>query len=166
MNRELIDFIKNHSRDIDNGDFATIYALIDTDYYGQWIYRNCGKFTEALLNAGIDPLENSKLLFNNYLARASLDNFNIPDHIEKLGNACFFSATIPSIIIPPTIIELPSECFADGEFESIELPKTITYIAYDAFADTTVNEVRIYKNSYADRWLQEYEELHLVYFEE
>ena len=155
LHSKIVTFINEHEDLINAGNFEAIYELIGDKYYDTFIFYNCGKFTKALYDAGIDPLQNSEYLFDNFLVNVEFPEFKLPQHIKDLGVSCFYNAAVDHIEIPEGVTHIRTETFMDGNFKSIKLPKSIELISQNAFDDCMCGTIYVYENSYAAKFVEE-----------
>lgn len=75
--------------------------------------ESTGKFTEAMLKLGIDPLSEQGLdwIPDYYLSDSSIIDFKIPKIVHSLGEGCFSYSSLQRIIIPKSVETLRDYVF-------------------------------------------------------
>lgn len=98
-------FIKENIKNINNNDWVKVYNNILTDcIYSDSNLTNIGKFTEIILECGINPL-----LYMDYIPQFFLNgstkiyDFEIPDNIVEIRQNAFSHSNITCINIPSSI---------------------------------------------------------------
>ena len=132
---ELQKFIEENIDLIEAGDFDQLYKM-DVDY---------PKFTQVLLEAGINPLKNLTYVPNNYICETDIKEFVVPSHITRIGPSAFWSCEILNkVVLPEGLIFIDDDAFAEcHNLWQINLPSTLEYIKDDAFAETNLHHVVI-----------------------
>lgn len=154
MNSKIKEYIEQHINLIEDGYFARLYDKPWSDALSNDIFDNLGQMTEALLLAGIDPLENIDYIPCSYLANSNIDTFRFPSNVKQLFYGSFFNTKLKNIILPEGITEIPEECFGYTYLDWIQIPKSVTKIHPHAFEDDNRFKVICYKNSFADMWAE------------
>ena len=132
---ELKKFIEENIDLIEAGDFDQLYKMnVDVP-----------KFTQVLLEAGIDPLKNLTYIPPNYLCETDIKEFTVPSHITRIGNSAFWSCEILNkVTLPEGLMFIDDDAFAEcHNLWQINLPSTLEYIKDDAFAETNLHHVVI-----------------------
>lgn len=102
-NSMVDEFIEQYIGWIDDGKFAEIYQELYLRYKDE--YQECiGKFTEKMLEAGIDPLEYINYVPNFYLVGSrNIKKFNIPTHITKTGDFLLLDSNVTEVCVPKNL---------------------------------------------------------------
>ena len=60
-----------------------------------------------------------------------MKEYEIPTHVTKLNDGCFFRSEYTKITIPTTIKELPEKCFRESfKLKEITIPTSVTKLGY------------------------------------
>lgn len=104
---EVKEFIENNIDLIEDRAWDQIYdnAKFTLDS------ESIGKFTEAMLSIGEDPLETLDYIPDYYLSDAEIESFNIPNHILELREGCFAYSSLKEIIIPDSVTTIGMYAF-------------------------------------------------------
>ena len=123
---------------IENARFDELYNM-DVDV---------PKFTEALLQAGIDPLVNMSYIPATYLCGSNIKNFVVPSHIDRISTAAFWECQeLEKVTLPEGLMFIEDSAFSEcHKLAQINLPSTVEYIYEDAFAETALKHVVIPDN--------------------
>lgn len=126
LNKYLQDFIKQHAEAINAGEFLHVYGAFDTT--SSYDCYQTAKFTNAMYDAGIDPLQYTNgvipecFLFEDIFFPE--DFVRLPDNVrgiyEQAFSGCTFDENFP-IIIPATCLEIREFAFASSTIKKIEL---------------------------------------------
>ena len=133
MNESVKKFIEKHADLIKNEDFESLYSKSFKE-----LYSDTGKLTEALLNAGINPLDYLTEIPAYYLHQiSSVSKVVVPDYIASIGLSAFSACyNLTSIVIPNSVTSIKSYAFDDcSNLTSITIPNSITLIDYKTFSD-------------------------------
>lgn len=136
---KVLDLINEFSNYIDNNNFEQLYHYISEDryaYYGTRISSNIiGEITQLFYSAGIDPLTYMNHIPDCYLYGALYVSFNIPSHIESIGEFAFATCeNISEMFIPDKITKIKVGTFRACEnLAKISLPGGLTEIYNEAF---------------------------------
>ena len=118
MNKKVREFINEYSQAIDDNAWDEVYYKASTQ-----LDSFTGALTDALLEAGIDPL--------NYL-----------DYVPEAY--CFGSKTT-DIVLPEGIKTISIDAFADSKLEKIDFPSSLKTIDYDAFQSCNLTEIDLHR---------------------
>lgn len=135
---ELQKFIETNIELIEDARFDELYNMnVDVP-----------KFTEALLEAGINPLANMKYIPANYLCESDIKQFVVPSHIDRISSAAFWDCQeLEKVTLPEGLIYIEDSAFSEcHKLTQINLPSTLEYIYEDAFAETALKHVVIPDN--------------------
>ena len=135
---ELQKFIETNIELIENARFHELYNMnVDVP-----------KFTEALLQAGIDPLSNMNYIPANYLCESDIKQFVVPSHIERIDSAAFWECReLEKVTLPEGLISIEASAFSEcHKLTQINLPSTLKHIYEDAFSETALKHVVIPDN--------------------
>lgn len=112
MNSYAQKFIEKHIKLIDKDDFKTLYeeSLQWEDFYE-------GNFTpiltKTLLEANINPLEYLDYIPSYYMYEEDITEFEIPEHIERIGDSAFeYCDKLTKITIPYNVSEVGNFVFS------------------------------------------------------
>ena len=132
---ELQKFIEENIDLIEAREFEKLYAMnVDVP-----------KFTEVLLQAGIDPLKNLTYIPANYLCETDIKEFTVPSHVTKIRSAAFWNCeNLNKVTLPEGLVFIGADAFAEcHNLWQLNLPSTLEYIQEDAFAETNLHHVVI-----------------------
>ena len=123
-------FIEQYIGWIDDGKFAEIYQELYLRYKDE--YQECiGKFTEKMLEAGIDPLEHMNYVPNFYLVGSrSIKKLRIPTHINKTGDFLLLDSNVTEIFVPKTLVVNPQSWKGANWTLQIHSTETEEYLGY------------------------------------
>lgn len=151
ISQDVKQFIEENIDNIELNEFDLVYErALDVRYR----VRNIGELTDALLAAGINPLDYMDNIPILFLDESSITSFVVPEHIEvirnlglafsklenvllhnnvELSQGCLKQSSIKSVIIPSIMNEVPDECFSGcSELQDVDL-NAIEQIGSDAF---------------------------------
>ena len=157
-NMELSEFIKTYAVEINNNEFTDVYQ----DAYTLLLDFDIGKFTDILLDAGINPLMYMHNIPDCYMIRSKRTSVSIPDDVTNIGKRAFYNCTnFTSFTIPNSVTSIQASAFAycngltnmtipdsvttigEGAFQgctrltNVEIPKSITRIECETFSNCT-----------------------------
>lgn len=99
--------------------------------------ESTGKFTEAMLAIGEDPLETLDYIPDYYLSDAKIESFNIPNHIHELGEGCFSYSSLREIVIPDSVTTIGMYAFYEcPQLKRVTIPPTVKSIEGKVFQHT------------------------------
>ncbi|HKK63184.1 MAG TPA: leucine-rich repeat domain-containing protein, partial [Bacteroidales bacterium] len=76
---------------------------------------------------------------------------NIPNSVEKVGNAAFFDKSLTSVALPPLVKVIESSAFSSNKIQSVSFNADIEIIDAYAFADNEIQQVSFEDNSMLKR---------------
>lgn len=102
---------------IEKEDWRNLYKKLRETHAANTI----GRVSQVLLDAGVDPLENSNELFPYFLAGLPIELYQIPEGIEIIGKDAFvLCEDLREVIFPSTVKEIHSGAFLnDHHLEKI-----------------------------------------------
>ena len=106
VDKRLLEYLREPEvqKYLAKGDFLGVYVGL---MYTQFTYLG-SQLTELLYESGIDPLQSMKVIPLNFLDcsgyKASIEEVDIPIHIEKIDSRAFFYSKIKHITIPGDLI--------------------------------------------------------------
>ena len=113
MDTRVKEFIEKHIDLIDAGDFKTLYQKTTPGTY-------FGEITEELLSAGIDPLENSDIVYPRMFdASTRFGTFDVPEGIRILGERAFQDSLFSSVSLPESLVKIGVNCFRRSEIKKV-----------------------------------------------
>lgn len=128
---DMVDkFIEQNIAWIDDGKFAEIYQELYLRYKDE--YQECiGKFTEKMLEAGIDPLEYMNYVPNFYLVGSrNIKKLRIPTYINKTGDFLLLDSNVTEVCVPKTLIVNPQSWKGAKWTLQIYSTETAEYLGY------------------------------------
>lgn len=128
---DMVDkFIEQYIGWIDDGKFADIYQELYLRYKD--VYQECiGKFTEKMLEAGIDPLEYMNYVPNFYLVGSTnIKKLSIPTHINKTGDFLLLDSNVTEVSVPKTLVVNPQSWKGAKNTLQIYSTETDEYLGY------------------------------------
>ena len=157
-NMKLAEFIKAHVDEINENNFTKVYEDLVDDLDSEEEEREIGKFTDMLIDAGINPLMYMKTIPQYYMSGSSQTSIEIPEHIQSIdfdafdGCKGFKSVTIPdnvtsidncaflectgltSVIIGDGVKSIGSQAFEScTRLKSLTIGNSVTSIGLGAF---------------------------------
>lgn len=123
-------FIEQYIEWIDDGKFAEIYQELCLRYKDE--YLECiGKFTEKMLEAGIDPLEYMNYVPNFYLVGSrNIKKLSIPAHINKTGDFLLLDSNVIEVCVPKKLVVNPQSWKGARNTLQIYSAETDEYLGY------------------------------------
>lgn len=88
-NMKLAEFIKAHVDEINENNFTKVYEDLVDDLDSELEEREIGKFTDMLIDAGINPLMYMKTIPQYYMSGSSQTSIEIPEHIQSIDFDAF-----------------------------------------------------------------------------
>ncbi len=147
MELEVRKIIEEHADLIESNKWEEIYSKLKNSMF-------TGKFTKAILDANIDPLDYLDYIPKSYLSRVDIKEFTIPNHIIKIGRYSFAGSGIENITIPNSVIEIGPYAFnATYNLKNIIIPKSVKNIEYGAFENSGVENI-IFEESSELYWIE------------
>lgn len=113
MDTRVKEFIEKHIDLIDAGDFATLYK--------QSTPGTClGEITRELMSVGIDPLENSDIVYPKMFDGCTrFGSFTVPEGIKMLGEGAFKDSLFSSVSLPESLVRIGVNCFRRAEIKKV-----------------------------------------------
>lgn len=135
VDERLLEYLREPEvqKHLATGDFLGVYVGL---MYTRFAYLG-SQLTELLYAAGIDPLQSMKVIPLNFLDcsvyKASIEEVDIPIHIEKIGARAFFYSKIRHITIPGDLIgrQAFQGCYQLEFVDILEGMKTIESQAFN-----------------------------------
>ena len=126
---DMVDkFIEQKIEWIDDGKFAEIYQELYLRYKD--VYQECiGKFTEKMLEAGIDPLEYMNYVPNFYLLGSrNIKKLIIPTHINKTGDFLLLDSNVIQVCVPKNLVVNPQSWTGAKDTLQVYSAETAEYL--------------------------------------
>ena len=127
---EVKEFIEDNIDLIENKAWDQIYdnAKFTLDS------ESTGKFTEAMLAIGEDPLETLDYIPEYYLSDAKIESFTIPNHILELSEGCFAYSSLKEIVIPDSVTTIGMYAFYEcPQLKRVVIPPSVQNIEGNSF---------------------------------
>ena len=127
---EVKEFIEDNIDLIESGAWDQIYdnAKFTLDS------ESTGKFTEAMLAIGENPLDTLDYIPDYYLSDAKIESFNIPNHIHELCEGCFAFSLLKEIIIPDSVTTIGMYAlYACPQLKRVVIPPFVQHIEGNSF---------------------------------
>lgn len=129
LSYDVKNFLEENLSLIEAEKFTTLYDMA----LGTSGVHNVGELTDALLQAGINPLETLTSIPPLYLDHSVLTTFVVPAHIESLRKSAFsFAVNLKSVTLHDTC-ELSPNCFNMSGVEELIVPKIMIELPDDCF---------------------------------
>ena len=113
-NMKLAEFIKAHVDEINENNFTKVYEDLVDDLDSEEEEREIGKFTDMLIDAGINPLMYMKTIPQYYMSGSSQTSIEIPEHIQSIDFDAFDSCKgLKSITIPDSVKKIDNCAFLE-----------------------------------------------------
>ena len=112
MNLDIKEFIEQNIDLIDNDEWEKVYNKINLSRLS---IDRTGEFTDAMLEAGLDPLVRLDYIPSYYLINSDIEGeFYIPNHIKSIGDYAFRNcSSLTNIIIPDSVTSIDYGAFND-----------------------------------------------------
>ena len=111
---KLAEFIKAHVDEINDNNFTKVYEDLVDDLDSEEEEREIGKFTDMLIDAGINPLMYMKTIPQYYMSGSSQTSIEIPEHIQSIDFDAFDSCKgLKSITIPDSVKKIDNCAFLE-----------------------------------------------------
>lgn len=130
-------FISEKTDLIDHGDWDAVYNVFYTEYAEE--EKDIGNLTDALIAAGINPLEGKKSV-HTYM---------------------FYESEQTEVIIPDSVFEICAEAFTKtSDMRKIYIPKSVKKFAFRCFKNVGLwpMAVQITYEGTRNEWLEIYKE--------
>lgn len=128
MTEGLRKFIEKNIDLISEGQFSEIYDKIAS-------FRFRRMFTEAMLEADINPLNYMTIVPRRYLYQSELKHIIIPDGVTKVGNYAFAGSKLEEVTLPEGVTYIGEGAFMNcTALKTLHLPSTLKQIDTAAFS--------------------------------
>lgn len=133
ISKELRDFIKKYSKEIDNNDWDKIYSSDDWKYLDLTVN---GQFSEIVYAAGIDPLPYMQNVPPYFLYGSNTSgDFIIPDNITEIGTYAFSCTELTSATIGKSVTNINGFAFLGCKrLTSVIISDNVTHISNSVFS--------------------------------
>ena len=137
MTREIIKQCSDYIR---RKDWKNFYGAI---YQNDGWKSFCGDVTDALLFAGINPLEGLDYVPDYFLySSKNITRFDIPDGIDEIASAAFaFCSNLTEINMPNTVTQIGDHAFDSTGLTNIKLSDELVTIGDYAFSQTKLDTI-------------------------
>lgn len=107
--KKVIDLIVNSESEINRNDFETLYEKAEE----QLEPSSVGILSSVFIDSGIDPLKYLKAVPPHFLRKVQgIDQIDIPNNIEHIGQAAFWSCyDLTQMIIPESVKMISRSAF-------------------------------------------------------
>lgn len=131
MNSNTEQIIKKYKQDINNENWVLVYSAT------KQTPELTGDLTTTLLQAGINPLNNTTEVPPFYLYNTSVSECEIPSHITAIRRFAFAHChELKNIMVPSSVEFIDESAFEESGIVSISLPDSLVRIKDSAFAET------------------------------
>lgn len=134
-------------------------------------YEEPNNITSLIISEGIESIENLSLEKLSYVSLPDtlkiiggasfagckyLENINIPNNVEEIGESAFAETRISRIEIPEKVKKIGNRAFSNCEnLEKVSIPITVTNIEGNPFYECTNLTIECEKQSEAYKWANE-----------
>ena len=134
-------------------------------------YGELNNITSLIISEGIESIENLSLEKLSYVSLPDtlkiiggasfvrckdLENINIPNNVEEIGESAFAETRISRIEIPEKVKKIGNRAFSNCEnLEKVSIPITVTNIEGNPFYECTNLTIECEKQSEAYKWANE-----------
>lgn len=134
-------------------------------------YGELNNITSLIISEGIESIENLSLEKLSYVSLPDtlkiiggasfvrckdLENINIPNNVEEIGESAFEETRISRIEIPEKVKKIGNRAFSNCEnLEKVSIPITVTNIEGNPFYECTNLTIECEKQSEAYKWANE-----------
>ena len=126
-------FIEQNIDLINTSQFDVLY---DEAIRARSVLEDTGELTDALLKAGINPLEHLSYVPSLYLADSTLAHITVPSNVEVIRKSGFALSKLKTIDLHDDC-ELGLNSFYGSDIESIKIPYILNEVPDDCFAYCT-----------------------------
>lgn len=106
----LEEIVDTYTNEIDNNDFEFVYDEINRFYD----FEITGRFTDLLLDNGINPLKYMDYVPDYFLYRSDIESFIIPDNVIRIGEEAFSGCSnLTNLTIPGGMHSIERNAFLD-----------------------------------------------------
>ncbi len=117
LSKPLQEFIEQFIYLIEENNYDIEKGLYNEAFHH---HIDAGELTDALLTAGIDPLEHLDYIPYRYLSFSTrFKEFHVPEHIQTIGTAAFFSSSVETLYISNSLKVFGEECFSSSKIKTI-----------------------------------------------
>ena len=138
-NMKLAEFIKSHVDEINENNFTKVYEDLVDDLDSEEEEREIGKFTDMLIDAGINPLMYMKTIPQYYMSGSSQTSIEIPEHIQSIDFDAFDGCKgLKSVTIPDNVTSIDNCAFLEcSGLTSVIIGDGVKSIGSQAFESCT-----------------------------
>lgn len=109
LDTKIKRFIEKNIASIEAEDWERVYEKALPELTAPQI----GDFTQALLEADINPLESTTIIPNYYLYASTIQSLNIPDNIKIISECAFqYCRKLVEVHLPKDLTEIKPQAFA------------------------------------------------------
>ena len=136
---KLAEFIKSHVDEINENNFTKVYEDLVDDLDSEEEEREIGKFTDMLIDAGINPLMYMKTIPQYYMSGSSQTSIEIPEHIQSIDFDAFDGCKgLKSVTIPDNVTSIDNCAFLEcSGLTSVIIGDGVKSIGSQAFESCT-----------------------------
>lgn len=186
MKTYLIDLINKFETEIDNDEWANLYAALYEELEPRFGTGDdiLGEFTKVILDADINPLASESLSYvpeyylygqeikapvfpkhivsindHAYGATTGYDKLVVPGHIDCINTYAFYDCSAKEVILEEGVVILGEGAFNGCEsLESITIPRSCGLMHDNIFRDCPETMViKCYAGSRAEDYAKEYD---------
>ena len=108
--------------------------------FGEQLFMECPNLAKVKLPQGITYLP--RKMFSNCTSPV-MDNYQIPETIEVIGEGAFSQSALSNIVIPAKVTTIEGDAFWDTKLTSIVIPATVKYVGYSAFSGCPLTQAEL-----------------------
>ena len=140
--REMLTEDNKAKKMLANNDLGRLYDYV-LDQFNDPYTHEVGNFTHFLFHIGVDIFDYLDYIPSCCFSDLTLEYFNIPDNVRKLGYAAFYDCATPKLVVPGRIKTISYTAFETSYINEIILEEGVEKIDDLAFTDISHSKIYI-----------------------